>query len=159
MKQRTNPDGSMPASSTALPPTGPGTSRSRRWIGDLLERVARSPRPLTPDRRLAGELEVIVARRLAQPPPAGSVRPLIRVATAQDRAALEEMALRCSAETLRRRFHAPAEHLPVRRVAELLHLPEGTIPAEILVLGYPEKTRKPTGKKSLDEVVFDNTFE
>ena len=47
----------------------------------------------------------------------------------------------------------------VRRVAELLHLPEGTIPAEILVLGYPEKERKPTGKKSLDEVVFYDTFE
>jgi nitroreductase len=47
----------------------------------------------------------------------------------------------------------------VRRVAELLNLPEGTIPSEILVLGYPEKTRKPTGKKSLDEVVFYNTFE
>jgi nitroreductase len=47
----------------------------------------------------------------------------------------------------------------VRRLAELLHLPEGTIPAEILVLGYPEKARKPTGKKSLDEVVFYGTFE
>ena len=47
----------------------------------------------------------------------------------------------------------------VRRVAELLNLPEGTIPAEILVLGYPEKERKPTGKKSLDEVVFYDVFE
>jgi nitroreductase len=47
----------------------------------------------------------------------------------------------------------------VRRVAELLCLPEGTIPAEILVLGYPEKGRKPTGKKSLDKVVFYDTFE
>lgn len=47
----------------------------------------------------------------------------------------------------------------VRRVAELLHLPKGTIPAEILVLGYPEKAPRPTGKKSLDEVVFYDTFE
>jgi len=47
----------------------------------------------------------------------------------------------------------------VWRVADLLNLPEGTIPSEILVFGYPEKTRKPTGKKSLDEVVFYNTFE
>ena len=46
----------------------------------------------------------------------------------------------------------------VRRVAELLHLPEGIIPAEILVFGYPEKAQKPTGKKSLDEVVFYDTF-
>jgi nitroreductase len=46
----------------------------------------------------------------------------------------------------------------VRRVAELLHLPEGTIPAEILVLGYAEKVQKPTGKKSLGEVVFYDTF-
>ena len=47
----------------------------------------------------------------------------------------------------------------VRRVVELLRLPEGTIPAEILVFGYPEKARKPTGKKGLDEVVFYDTFE
>ena len=47
----------------------------------------------------------------------------------------------------------------VRRVAELLNLPGGTIPSEILVLGYPEKAQKPTGKKSLDEVMFCNTFE
>ncbi|MFN2269449.1 MAG: nitroreductase family protein [Anaerolineae bacterium] len=47
----------------------------------------------------------------------------------------------------------------VRQVADLLNLLEGTIPSEILVFGYPEKARKPTGKKSLDEVVFYNTFE
>ncbi|MBN1813738.1 MAG: nitroreductase family protein [Anaerolineae bacterium] len=47
----------------------------------------------------------------------------------------------------------------VRQVAELLHLPEGIIPAEILVFGYPEKERKPTPKKPLEEVVFYNTFE
>jgi nitroreductase len=46
----------------------------------------------------------------------------------------------------------------VRQVAELLNLPEGTIPSEILVLGYPEKVQEPTGKKSLDEVVFYNAF-
>jgi nitroreductase len=47
----------------------------------------------------------------------------------------------------------------VRRVAELLRLPEGTVPSEILVFGYPEKKRKPTGKKSLDELVFYDNFE
>jgi nitroreductase len=46
----------------------------------------------------------------------------------------------------------------VRRVAELLRLPEGIIPAEILVFGYPEETRGPTPKKTLDEVVFYDTF-
>jgi len=47
----------------------------------------------------------------------------------------------------------------VRRVAELLGLPEGTVPAEILVLGYPEEAREPTHKKPLEEVVFYNAFE
>ena len=47
----------------------------------------------------------------------------------------------------------------VKRVAGLLNLPEGTIPSEILVLGYPEKERKPTRKKSLDQVVFYDVFE
>jgi nitroreductase len=46
----------------------------------------------------------------------------------------------------------------VRWVVELLHLPEGIIPAEILVLGYPEEARGPTHKKSLEEVVFYNAF-
>ena len=46
----------------------------------------------------------------------------------------------------------------VRRVAELLHLPEGTIPSEILALGYPERAQGPTGRKSLDKVAFYDTF-
>ena len=46
----------------------------------------------------------------------------------------------------------------VRRVAELLHLSEGIIPAEILVFGYPEKAREPTHKKPVEEVVFYNVF-
>jgi nitroreductase len=45
----------------------------------------------------------------------------------------------------------------VRRVAELLRLPERIIPAEILVFGYPGETRGPTPKKTLDEVVFYDT--
>jgi len=47
----------------------------------------------------------------------------------------------------------------VRRVVELLHLPKGIIPSEILVFGYPEKERQPTPKKPLEELVFYNTFE
>jgi nitroreductase len=46
----------------------------------------------------------------------------------------------------------------VRWVAELLGLPEGIMPAEILTLGYPEEAREPTHKKSLEEVVFYNVF-
>ncbi len=47
----------------------------------------------------------------------------------------------------------------VKRVAKLLNLPGGTMPCEILVLGYPDEERKLTKKKELDEVVFYNTFE
>ncbi len=46
----------------------------------------------------------------------------------------------------------------VKRVAELLHLPPGIIPSEILVFGYPKQKRAPAPKKALDEVVFYNTF-
>ena len=47
----------------------------------------------------------------------------------------------------------------VKRVAKLLNLPGGTMPSEILVLGYPDEERKLTKKKNLNEVVFYNTFE
>jgi nitroreductase len=46
----------------------------------------------------------------------------------------------------------------VKRMAELLHLPKEVIPSEILVLGYPRQGRTPIQKKTLDEVVFYNTF-
>ncbi len=46
----------------------------------------------------------------------------------------------------------------VKRLAKLLNLPMGTLPSEILVLGYPEEQRKLTRKKELDEIVFYNTF-
>ncbi len=46
----------------------------------------------------------------------------------------------------------------VKRMAELLCLPQGVMPSEILVLGYPKQKRAPIQKKSLDEVVFYNTF-
>jgi nitroreductase len=46
----------------------------------------------------------------------------------------------------------------VKRMAELLHLPKGVIPSEILVFGYPRQKRTPTQKKALGEVVFYNTF-
>ena len=46
----------------------------------------------------------------------------------------------------------------VKRLAKLLNLPRGTMPSEILVLGYPEEARQLTRKKNLDEVVFYNTL-
>jgi nitroreductase len=44
----------------------------------------------------------------------------------------------------------------VRALSELLSLPNGILPAEILVFGYPEHPQKPVPKKHLDEVVFFN---
>lgn len=66
------------------------------------------------------ELSAIAARRSAEPPVPGSIRPLIRPATAEDRAAVVEMAARCSRDTLRRRFHGPVGDGHPARVAELL---------------------------------------
>jgi nitroreductase len=46
----------------------------------------------------------------------------------------------------------------VERLAKLLNLPEGTMPSEILVFGYPEGEHKVTSKKGLDQVIFYDTF-
>ena len=47
----------------------------------------------------------------------------------------------------------------VSRLQGLLHLPAGYLPSEILAFGYPAQPRDPRPKKSLDEVVYYNTFE
>ena len=46
----------------------------------------------------------------------------------------------------------------VKRLAKLLNLPEGCMPSEILVFGYPERERAGTKKKRLDQVVFYDTY-
>jgi nitroreductase len=47
------------------------------------------------------------------------------------------------------RFH-------VKQLAELLNLPAGYLPSEVLVFGYPESAHKPLPKKSLDRLTFTN---
>jgi len=74
-----------------------------------------------PSALIADELAVITQRRTADPPAPGSARPSIRQLVAEDRAALVEMSARCSAETLRRRFHGPLGEVSADRVAALLH--------------------------------------
>ena len=69
---------------------------------------------------IADELAVIAQRRIADPPPPGAARPTIRLVTPKDRAAIAEMGARCSAETLRRRFHSPLGDAHADRVADLL---------------------------------------
>ncbi len=46
----------------------------------------------------------------------------------------------------------------VKKLAELLRLPEGYLPAEILVFGYPEHQAQPKKKKDLGQVVFYDTY-
>lgn len=46
----------------------------------------------------------------------------------------------------------------VRRLASLLSLPRGVLPAEILVFGYPEVEGKPSARKSKAELVFRNRY-
>ena len=47
----------------------------------------------------------------------------------------------------------------VERLQNLLHLPSGCWPSEILVFGYPEQTRGPRPKKKLEQVVFRDRYE
>ena len=93
----------------------------------LLDQLRHSAAETLHDRRdrrpnalIADELAVIAQRRTADPPPPGSARPTIRLITPDDRPALVEMGARCSAETLRRRFHGPLGDATASRVAELL---------------------------------------
>jgi nitroreductase len=44
----------------------------------------------------------------------------------------------------------------VKRLARLLNLPVGTLPSEILVLGYSARKQKPGSKKRLAEITFYN---
>jgi nitroreductase len=46
----------------------------------------------------------------------------------------------------------------VRSLRELLRLPPGHLPSEILVLGYPEQAHGSRPKKALEEIVFYNAF-
>ncbi len=46
----------------------------------------------------------------------------------------------------------------VRQVAEILHLPPGVLPSEILVMGYPLDAHAPRKKKPLEELVFYNDY-
>ncbi len=50
------------------------------------------------------------------------------------------------------RFH-------VRQLANLLHLPPGYLPSEILVFGYPQEQQKSVPKKALEEIVFYNVHQ
>ena len=46
----------------------------------------------------------------------------------------------------------------VKKLAELLGLPQNYLPSEILVFGYPQAWSKPVEKKSLEELVFFNIW-
>jgi nitroreductase len=49
-------------------------------------------------------------------------------------------------------------YFDVKQLAELLHLPECYLPAEILAFGYPEHPQKPLKKKDLRQIVFYDTY-
>ncbi len=46
----------------------------------------------------------------------------------------------------------------VARLARLLELPEGVLPAEILAFGYPRQARKMARKKGVEEITFYNKY-
>ncbi|CAN5464001.1 hypothetical protein BH10ACT3_BH10ACT3_21470 [soil metagenome] len=96
-----------------VPDVHPLLGRDRHRTGRL--HLGRAPVALITD-----ELTVIAERRTADPPAPGTARPAIRLVTPDDRAAIVEMAARCSTETLRRRFHGPMGDAPATRVADLL---------------------------------------
>lgn len=44
----------------------------------------------------------------------------------------------------------------VNELSQLLNIPDGYIPAEIIAFGYPKNDIKSMKKKSIDEIVFYN---
>jgi nitroreductase len=48
-------------------------------------------------------------------------------------------------------------YFKVKEIAELLNLPEGVIPAEMIAFGYPAGEMKPVSKKNVQELVFYNS--
>lgn len=91
-----------------------------KQLNDLRSLYVQHHNGRAPADLIADELAVIAQRRTADPPPPGTARPTIRLIAPEDRSALVEMGARCSAETLRRRFHGPLGDAPASRVAELL---------------------------------------
>lgn len=49
-------------------------------------------------------------------------------------------------------------YFDVNKVSTLLNLPESCMASEILAFGYPSKMKDTVKKKSLDEIVFFNTY-
>ncbi len=123
----------------------------------LLSTLRRRPA----DPAIRDELSSLVQRRISDPPPPGSVRPVIRAQTAEDRAAIEEMSARCSAETLRRRFHGPLGHVEPRRVTELLTggrtrlVDQLVAEADGAIVGVASLHRGPNGDAEMAVLVED----
>ena len=98
-------------------------------MGCMTQRNRLRPRPTPPG--VLGELTTIAERRGSPSP--GATPPTVRPLTPADRPRIEDLAARCSDETLRRRFHAPVAHLSLSRVADLLTSVEavGVVVAEV----------------------------
>ncbi len=93
----------------------------------MTQRNRLRPRPTPPG--VLGELTTIAERRGSPSPPSpGATPPTVRPLTPADRSRIEDLASRCSDETLRRRFHAPVAHLPLSRVMSGLPPPDPKTP-------------------------------
>jgi N-acetylglutamate synthase-like GNAT family acetyltransferase len=115
------------------------------------------PRPSTP--RISDELTTIVERRGVAGPILGGAPPRVRALERTDRAAIADMAARCSDETLRRRFHAPVAHLTLDRVTQTLTESGavGVVVAEVegVVVGVGTLHRDALGEGEMAVLVED----
>ena len=50
-------------------------------------------------------------------------------------------------------------YFDVKQLADLLHLPDCYLPAEILAFGYPEHPQTPRKKKDLRQIMFYDTYQ
>lgn len=109
--------------------------------------------------QVSDELSTIAERRSAARPSDRSDPPRVRALARTDRAAIVDMAARCSDETLRRRFHAPVAHLTLDRVAGMLmeSAAVGVVVAEVdgAVVGVGTLHRDARGEGEMAVLVED----
>ena len=129
-------------------------------MGCMTQRNWLRPRPTPPG--VLGELTTIAERRGSPSPPSpGATPPTVRPLTPADRPRIEDLAARCSDETLRRRFHAPVAHLSLSRVADLLTSVEavGVVVAEVdgSIVGVGTLHRNAEGEGEMAVLVEDGS--
>lgn len=137
---------------------------SARGAGEPAHAPRGTQAPIAPTRREAAAPATDPVPASPEAPshrmPPGS--PILRTGSAEDTEALTAMHLRCSAQTLNRRYHAPVPHVTPRMARALLAPPAGasmllTVGPDVIAAGMfcPDETAEEPGQADLGLLVED----